>query len=100
MLGQRGRVGHRALEVIALPADRREGTALRVVNTDLAVEQPGHRGGHLRQVAAAQHQVGEPVVRLLGALYRGGVLLNDGVGAREVGDGLRCVDAERGVRSQ
>ncbi len=84
-----------------------ERLALGVQDRYLPAQQRRDGGGDVRHLGAAQHQVGEPVVRLLGALDGGGVGPDQFVGGVQlgergpgVGQRLGGVQGDRGVRGQ
>lgn len=65
--------------------------AVRVMDEDPAVQDVGEGGGHVVRAAAAQHEVGELVVGLLGPAHRLAVRpdgLGGGVEVDERGPGL------------
>ena len=63
------------------------------------MQHPGDGRRDVRQVAAAQHQVGQPVVGVLGAFHRLGVRADRRVGLVELGDGpARLVEQVRAVQ--
>lgn len=83
------------------------GCGVRPGELDRPVEYFGDRGGHVMDPAAAQHQLGEAVVDVRGALDDSAAVPDDLVGAAQTVEGraglrqsVRRVDGRRGQRRE